>query len=327
MHHWKTILHSLAAAAIIMMPGCKPGNGPAGTASSASSTNTTSATNTVPEAKSYEVTGVVRELKIDGKTVVIKHDEIPGYMQAMTMPFEVRDADLLKGVSAGDRVKFRLRVTEDDGWIDRIEVVSKDNTLNAVAPEPGFRRVREVEPLKAGDLMPDYGFTNEFGKAFKLSDFRGKVLAFTFIFTRCPFPVFCPRMSEHFHQTYLKLRSTPTLLTNTHFLSITFDTAYDTPRVLEEYARRYRYDSNHWSFATGALIDIDAITEQFGLYFTREAGGINYNHNLRTVVVQPSGRIYHVLIGNEWKPQELADWITKAARGEPPVPGEESSVN
>lgn len=268
------------------------------------------------ESKTYEVTGVVRELKVDGKTVVIKHDEIPGYMQAMTMPFEVRDAALLKGLEAGDGVKFRLRVTDDDGWIDRMEVTSKGGRINAVAPEPGFRRVRDVEPLKVGDLMPDYPLTNEFGQAFKLSDYRGQVLAFTFIFTRCPFPTFCPRMSEHFNQAYQKLRSTEGGPTNYHFLSISFDPAYDTPAVLRQYAQRYAYDSNRWSFATGALIEVDAITEQFGLYFSRESGTINFNHNLRTVIVDPAGKIRQVLIGNEWKPDELAQAIAEAAKPE-----------
>jgi len=303
----------------LALSACSPPPPPAAT--------TSPATNQVAEAKAYSVTGIVREVKVDGKTVVIKHDEIPGYMQAMTMPFEVRNPELLKDVTSGDRLKFQLRVTEDDGWIDELEVISRENQVNAVAPEPGFRRVRDVEPLKVGDLMPDYPFTNELGKSFRLSDFRGKTLAFTFIFTRCPFPVFCPRMSEHFHQTYQQLRAQPDLLASTHFLSITFDTAYDTPQVLQTYARRYNYEPKHWSFATGALIDIDAITEQFGLAFSREGGTINFNHNLRTVVVNPAGRIQHVLIGNEWKPDELAEWIKKAARGDPPQPAETAAAN
>lgn len=263
--------------------------------------------------KSFTVTGLVKEVKVDGKTVVIKHDEIPGYMASMTMPFEFRPGNLVSRVSPGDQIRFRLRVSSTDGWVDEVEVVGRSQVSLTNSPVAGGRIVRDVDPLKAGDLMPDYQFTNEFGRRFQFSDFRGRVVAFTFIFTRCPFPNFCPRISENFRQAYGKISSAQSRLTNYHFLSISFDPAYDSPAVLMRYAQKYSYDSNHWSFATGALVDIDAITEQFGLYFSREAGNVNFNHNLRTVVLNREGRIESVLIGNEWKPEDLQDAMEKSA--------------
>ncbi len=263
--------------------------------------------------QSYAVKGEVKELKIDGKTVVIKHEEIPGYMAAMTMPFEVRDPKELAGLQAGDKVTFRLQVTDTDGWIDHVTKVGRVTTMELPSRTNTFRQVRDVDPLSEGDLMPNYNFTNQLGQAVSLGEFKGQAVAFTFIFTRCPFPVYCPRMSENFSAAYKKMIARPGGETNWHLLSISFDPAFDTPAVLKRYATRYQYDPARWSFVSGALIELDAITEQFGLSFTRDESGINFNHNLRTVVVDAAGRIQKILIGNEWKPDELVEELVKAA--------------
>jgi protein SCO1/2 len=225
----------------------------------------------------YQVKGTVKELKIDGRTVVIQHEEVPGYMPAMTMPFKVKNTNELDNLQPEDRVSFRMVVTADEGWIENVVRLgtAKVDTLPSVE---SFRRVRDVDPLKVGDLMPDYRFTNELGHAVSLKDFKGKALAFTFIFTRCPFPEFCPRMSNNFAEAYKRLMTTPNAPTTGIFFHF-FDPANDTPAVLKACAGRYNYDANHWSFVTGAMLEIDAITEQFGLGFSRQ--GPTINHNLR----------------------------------------------
>ena len=258
----------------------------------------------------FSVTGLVKELQPDGKTVVIQHEEIPHYMQAMTMPFEVRDTNELAGLKPGDQVSFRMLVTEKDGWIDQLTKLGSTNVAEAPPGDP-FRRVRFVEPLNVGDRMPDYVFTNELGQVIHLADFQGQALAFTFIYTRCPFPNFCPRMSSNFADAYKKLSSAADAPKNWRLLSISFDPEHDKPELLRSYAKRYGYETNHWSFVTGALIDIDAITEQFGLMFPRE--GVGFNHNLRTVVVDAQGKVQKVLTGNEWKVEDLVAEIVKAA--------------
>ena len=263
-----------------------------------------------PGTQIYSVTGVVKELKPDGRMVVIQHEEIPNYMKAMTMPFEVRDTNELAGLKPGDQVSFRMLVTEKDGWIDTLTKLGSTKVPEPPPRDP-FRRVRFVEPLNVGDQLPDYAFTNELGQVIHLADFKGQALAFTFIFTRCPFPNFCPRMSSNFADAYKKLSSAPDAPKNWRLLSISFDPEYDRPELLKSYAKRYQYDTNHWSFATGALIDIDAITEQFGLMFPRE--GASFNHNLRTVVVDAQGKVQKVFTGNEWKVDDLVAEIVKAS--------------
>jgi len=266
----------------------------------------------------FQVKGVVVELDADGQTVKIKHEEIPGYMGAMTMPFEARPTNELSGLVAGDKVSFRMSVTDTDGWIDQIKKLEAAAPVTNTLPTTGpFRAVRDVEPLHVGDLMPDYHFTNQLGQAVSLSQFRGQALAITFIFTRCPFPTFCPLMSRNFEEVQKKLLAQPNAPTNWHLLTITFDPEYDTPPRLKGYAKQYNADPAHWSFLTGALIDVTAIAEQCGLLFWREGDGWNISHNLRTAVVDAGGRVQKILPENKWTSDELAAEMVKAALAKP----------
>jgi protein SCO1 len=258
----------------------------------------------------FQVKGVVLAVNPADKSVRIKHEEVPGYMPAMTMPFDVKDTNELAGIEPGDPVSFRLLVTDTEGWIDRIRTLGpKTNDL----PTTGqFRLVREVEPLSPGDVLPEYQFTNQLGQAFSTGQFKGQALAIEFLFTRCPFPTFCPFMANNFEQTQKRLLTLTNGPANWQLLTISFDPQFDTPAVLKAYAETHHYDPAHWTFATGALIDITAIGEQFGLNFWRdETGGIS--HNLRAAVIDTSGRVRKIFTGNQWTPDELAAELVKAA--------------
>ncbi len=271
----------------------------------------------------YAVTGVVRELRDGGSNLLIRHEAIPGYMMAMSMPFTVRDPREVAGVQPGDKVTFRLLVTDDESWIDSVKRVG------VAEPAPDFtyeqsRIVRDVEPLEIGQVMPDYPFTNEFGMPVKLSDYRGKVVGLTFIFTRCPLPDFCPRMLKNFKAVSEGLRQQSGGPTNWHLLTMTIDPAFDSPAVLRTYAKQYNYDPVRWTFLTGALIDIDAITEQVGLVFRRQTPNALPDHNLRTLLIDAEGRLKKNIIGNTWKPEEFVQDILSVARGEGEAGGENS---
>ena len=177
--------------------------------------------------------------------------------------------------------------------------------------------VRDVEPLEPGDIVPNYSFTNELGQAVSLDDFKGKALALTFIFTRCPMPDFCPLLSKRFSEAYKLLTTTPNAPTNWHFLSISFDPHFDTPAVLKNYAQRYNYDPQRWNFVTGAMIDIDAITEQFDLPIIKQ--GENWDHKLRTVVLDGEGRVKKIFVYNLWTTADLVDELTDHPGAHRPV--------
>jgi protein SCO1/2 len=255
--------------------------------------------------------GVVVEVTPAEKKVTIKHETIRGYMQAMTMPFDVKDTNELTGLTPGDVVSFRIVVQGDDGWIDQIKPTGvKSNTPPTTGP---FRAVREVEPLNEGDRLPEYHLTNQLGQAISTAQFKGQALAITFLFTRCPFPNFCPLMANNFSQTAQKLLANPNAPTNWHLLTVTFDPEHDTPEVLRDYAKAHHAYPAHSTFATGSLMDITALGEQFGLAFWKEEGSI-INHNLRTIVIDPTGRVQKVFNGNTWQPEDLIAELTKAAK-------------
>src|SRR5688572_1341198 len=284
-------------------------------AGASTGSQTTGATNSADKSgrQVFEVRGVVQEVKASEKEIVIKHEEIPNYMPAMTMPFEVKNTNELAGLAPNDQVSFRMIVTDTEGWIENVKKTGVDTTSQGQQPRPKTRLVREVEPLEVGDKMTNYPFTNSLGEKIQLSDFAGQAYAFSFIFTRCPFPNFCPRMNMNFEAAYKKLRSMENAPTNWHLISISFDPEFDTPQRLKDYSATYNPDPKKWSWVTGAMIDIDAITEQLGLAFAFENNTIN--HNLRTVVVDKNGIIRQILWGNEWRPDDLVNEIVAGAQG------------
>jgi protein SCO1/2 len=260
--------------------------------------------------QTFTVKGVVLEVNLRESTVRIKHEEVPGYMPAMTMPFEVKDTNELGGIEPGDPVTFRLNVTDTEGWIDQIRRVGpKTNVLSTTGR---FRFVRDVEPLSVGDRLPEYHFTNQLGQDFSTARFNGQALAIEFLFTRCPYPTFCPLLANHFEQAQQKLLAMTNGPSNWQLLTISFDPEFDAPAVLKACADSHHYDPAHWTFATGDPVEITAIGEQFDLAFWHdETGGIS--HNLRTVVLDGAGRVRKVFQGNQWTPDQLVAEMVQAA--------------
>ena len=274
-----------------------------------------------PREAVYSVQGTIRELKPDGTNVVIAHDKIAGYMDAMTMNFDTLSAATLLGLKTNDVVKFSLHVTTEDSWADGFTVLSNTGPaqVSTAEPEPvvlndpsavGF--FKNVPELKEGDLVPDYQFTNQLGKTIQLADFRGQVLVFDFIFTRCPLPDFCPRLSIRFRGAQNLLKERPNSPPDWQFLSLSFDPLYDTPRVLGEYGKRYSADPARWTFATGAYEQLQPLGAHFGLYFAMNVTPDKMNHNLRTVVVDGAGRVTKIFVGNLWSSEELAEAVIAA---------------
>ncbi|MFM7100442.1 MAG: SCO family protein [Verrucomicrobiota bacterium] len=264
----------------------------------------------------YDVRGEVREIQPAERTVVVRHDEIPGYMAAMTMPFDVRDTNVLRGIQPGDVVAFRLHVQEKDSWADSFQVQSNAGPaaatprLNDPSAVSFYKDVPELNP---GDLLPDYTLTDQLGRTVRLSEFRGQALAMTFIFTRCPLPDFCPRLTERFTEVAQRLKEKRDAPRNWRLLSVSFDPLHDTPETLRKYGERWKYDPSVWTLATGSFEQIQPLGSHFGLYFAREVTPDNMNHNLRTVVIDPRGRLKAVFIGNSWSAEELAEALVQAA--------------
>ena len=173
--------------------------------SSPASTNATPHAVAGTNPQIYQVKGLIKELLPEKKKVKIAHEDIPGYMEAMTMLLDVKDTNELRGLLPGDAIRFRMLVTDSDGWIDQVQRIG----TNPVPPKSSGVATPPMEELEAGALLPDCTLTNQLGQPFRLSEFKGRALAFTFIFTRCPFPVYCPRMNSNLSEVQHQLLESP----------------------------------------------------------------------------------------------------------------------
>jgi len=262
--------------------------------------------------RSFHARGLVLELHADGQTVVVRHEEIPGFMPKMTMSFNVRDTNELRGLLVGDAITFLVKATEEDSWIQSIRRAGTNDLAPPPRLDPSPSSLLRVATMKHGDALPDAELLSEDGRTIKLSDFKGRALAFTFIFTRCPLPDYCPRMNQHFNRARNLLLQRPGGPTNWQFLSISFDPDFDKPGVLTRYAYSYRgQNANRWLFAAAPTNVMASMVSQLDFRFANEGG--SFLHNLRTVVLDSQGRIYRQFDGNKWKAEELAEALAQAA--------------
>jgi len=288
----KGLLVLLLPLVLLLATGCKPGTTP-GTSDSALQT--------------YAAHGIIQKIPTDRHVVTIAHDAIPGYMPAMTMDFPVQNTNALTGLSPGDIVNFQLVVGTNDDWVQNLQRLGQTNLTSA--PDPATT----VDELKPGDPMPDLAFTTETGALRHLSDFRGSAVAFTFFFTRCPLPDYCPRMNHNFAAIRDLLLAATNAPTNWQLLSLSFDPEIDTPAILANYAGIYRGETtNHWLFAAVPLKELMPLAPRLDLMILRQNGSIS--HNLRTIVLDPQGRIHRLFDGNGWTPEQLADALLEATR-------------
>jgi protein SCO1 len=259
--------------------------------------------------RTFRARGAVTELNPDGKTVVISHEAISNYMAAMTMPFKVKDSGELAGLQRGAEITFRLNVADSESWVDQI---TKIGTVSLPPGEkPADSRLAAMSSAPSGNPLLTYKFTNELGQAVSLDDFRGQALAITFFYTRCPLPDYCPRLSKNFQEAQQKLESSPGAPANWHFLSISFDTEFDTPAMLKAYGDGYQYDPKHWSFLTGPADKIGELARQSGVTYQFDDG--TFNHNFRTLIVDANGHLQMVFPTSGDLSDQIVAQILKAA--------------
>ena len=260
--------------------------------------------------KTYDVRGIVQQIAPDGRKATIKHEAITGYMAAMTMDFSVRDTNELAGIASNDEITFKLAVTENDDWIEDVRFVA--HHIGEVTNSVFTFHVPTLQ-LNPGDALGDYEFTGEDSENFHLSHFRGSVVAFTFFFTACPLPEFCPRMNKNLAEARKIILAQTNAPANWQLLSISFDSDFDKPELLGNYGNFYRGgDTNRWLFAVASTNTLAGLAPKVGLNFWREGGSIS--HNLRTVVLDVNGKIFKQFDGNDWTPEDLAEAIRVAAK-------------
>jgi protein SCO1/2 len=263
----------------------------------------------------YLVRGVLKELS--ERQLVIAHEAIPNFMEAMTMPFNVRDKAIPTNLATGDRISFQLHVTENESWIDHVQRLNVSPSLASGLPvlsqNDPHPAVNPTETNRSRNPLRDYKFTNELGQPVSLSDFKGQAIALTFFFTRCPIPEFCPRLSRNFQAVQRKLRAMDNAPTNWHLISVTIDPGHDTAEVLRAYGGLYQYDPKHWSFLTGPKDKIAELARLCDVKFDPENGLLN--HNFRTLILDASNRLQMVFPTSGDLSESIVQELIKAAGG------------
>ncbi|HEV2882165.1 MAG TPA: SCO family protein [Pyrinomonadaceae bacterium] len=255
-------------------------------------------------AQRYELKGKIVSFNKAQQQVVIQHEEVPGFMDAMTMPFTLREDSAFDVMRAGDRIQATLVVDDERTRLENPTITQATPTVAAT----GTPTDAPTEP-EIGATVPDAALVNQDGKSIKLQQYRGHALVLTFIYTRCPLPDYCTLMSNNFAEIKRELDKSPELRGGgAHLLSITLDPAYDTPQVLRSYgaAHTENYQGEkfeNWELATGKPAEIRRVANFFGLLYAQQ--GEEINHSLRTAVIAPDGKLYKLYRGNEWKPAEI----------------------
>jgi protein SCO1 len=255
-------------------------------------------------ARTYHIRGIV--VASDAKTgeVTLDTDAIPGYMGAMTMPYQLKQQEIASELHRGDTITATMTPENGNDVLDEIVVVAQ--------AKPDYKPAVTYNDPEPGEAVPDFRFLNQSNRWISLRQFHGKVLLLTFIYTRCPLPNFCVRMSRNFAEIDKELEKDPVLAAKTHLLSVSFDPQYDTPQVLRSYGGAYtgKYTQEtfaYWDFAAPAEKDLPKVLEFFDVGATPETPQ-TITHSLSTVVIAPDGKLYKWYPGNRWTvDQAMAD--------------------
>jgi protein SCO1 len=308
------ILPALAPAALVLWAGCGRSSAPG---PAVSPSKNAAATIEPAAVTAYKLVGVVRRVDPKRGEVTIHHAAIPGFMNEMTMPFTLKDRNSLEDVHPGDEVLGTLRVERESGEVKDYELT--DLVVSRPAPAPtltlnfsGGQTELKTAPtiLQPGDMVPDFAMTTQDGTTLRLSDLRGKVVALTFIFTRCPLPDFCPRMDRKFAQLAERVAAVPGRAGKIRLLSVSFDPEHDTPAILEKHALSQGARPPLWTFAVATHAELVKVAPSLGLVYGPGKEGII--HNLSAAVIDPDGRLVRLETGKTagtWEPVDMLKTI------------------
>ena len=254
----------------------------------------------------YPVTGIILTVDAPHHSFTASCAAIPGYMDAMSMPYSVRDDRELTALKPGAYVDFTLVVEKDRSYVEAIHPHHYESSER----EPLLaRRLQLLEPphatVQPGQAVPDFTLTDQTGARVSLAQFAGKVVALTFIYTSCPLPDYCFRLSNNFGQ--VNKRYAARMGKDLVLLSLSFDPVHDQPPVLARYAATWKADPASWHFLTGSLDEVKEVTRRFGLNFWQDEGLLT--HSLHTLVIDRQGRLAADFEGNQFTARQLGDYL------------------
>jgi protein SCO1/2 len=260
----------------------------------------------------YSVKGIVLKVDKPHRTLVVSCQSIPGYMDAMVMPFSVHQSKELEGIVPGAAIEFTLVADERAAYAEDIHV----HDFETLEQDPlGARRLKLLDTIvdpsaqaaliNVGQHVPDFALVDQNSQRVTLSQFSGKVVAITFMYTHCPLPNFCFRLSNNFGR--LQKRFARQMGRDLVLLSVTFDPQHDTPEILAKYGDIWKADPKGWRLLTGPQPDIEKLCHELGMNFWPDEGIMA--HSLHTVILDRHGNLVANLEGNEFTADQLGDLV------------------
>ena len=246
--------------------------------------------------------------------VTLDHEAIPGFMGAMTMPYKLKDANILGELHPGDVITADVVVSQNadgDVLLDHIVVVGQ--------AKPDYKPKVSYHVPAPGDAVPDFKLRNQDGRIIHLDQFRGRQLLITFIYTRCPLPNFCPRVTHNFADIHRQLASNPALYDKTHLLCVSFDPDNDTPERLRAYGASYigsdaKDAFSHWDFAVPDKPELAKMAQYFDVGMSQGSDN-TITHTLSTTLIGQDGKVVRFYPGNEWTPEQVVGDVKHANAG------------
>ena len=290
-------LLSFTLFALFVLAGCHSGQNP----NSPSGANVTV----------YHLRGKVVSTDAPHGIVVLDHEAIPGFMEAMTMPYQLKDPSIISELHPGDVITADVLVSKSSE-----ETVVLDHIVVVAQAKPDYKPSVIYHVPAPGDHVPDFALRNQDGRAIHLGQFKGKAVLLTFIYTRCPLPNFCPLVTHNFAVINATLAKNPALYGKTHLICVSFDPEHDTPERLRAYGVTYIGSDDkkafaHWDFAT--TTDKAVLLEMakfFDVGITHGADD-SITHTLSTTLIGPDGKVAAFYPGNEWTPEQVVGDVTK----------------
>ena len=291
-----------ALLAFLSLTGCHSGQQGASQAS------------TNPDFQVYHLRGKIVTTDAAHGVVVVDHEAIPGFMDAMTMPYQLKDPSIISDLHPGDVITADVDVSKTAS-----ETVQLDHIVVIAQAKPDYRPTVIYHVPAPGDVVPDFALRNEDGRTIHLRQFRGKELLITFIYTRCPLPNFCPLVTHNFAVIDKSLAAHPALYAKTHLLCVSFDPEHDTPERLKAYGEEYMGSDakdafKHWDFAVAKKPVLMDMAKYFDVGITYGAND-SITHTLSTTLIGANGKVVHFYPGNDWTPQQVLTDVKQASSG------------
>jgi len=262
-----------------------------------------------PEPRRYELRGQILSVDAARREVLVDHEDIQGFMPAMTMPYKVNDPALLEGKKPGDLFTATLVVEDVNAYLSTLTTTGHAPIANPAAARPA---ITDADFLREGDAVPGDALIDQSGAPRPITSLHGHRVALTFIYTRCPLPDFCPLMSKQFAVLQDEIRKSAELR-DVRLVSVTLDPEFDTPSVLGAHAKTLGADPGLWYFVTGARDEVLAFAKRFGVLTEPGESASVVVHNLRTAVIDAQGRLVSVHSGSTWTPADLVADLKKAS--------------